>query len=279
MAPQLFHFIHAFGMAHHDGSAPGIALDSFTKTTPPGWKPGVRTYPLKRYLQLLQLWSRQTECNEEAFGPTIAGRLRGIAFQFAMAVSRERLDLSLGIRRTMVGPELLSQASHVAWTDGAGNHHGKASNGGRVLIEAITVEYGVHDKDQAVASLDSYFKLTRANGTLESYITMSELTFEEARAQAGLELNAVGRSYFLLRGANISDRQIFDFKLRIDGDSSRYQDLRGILSRLADATDTAYQQTVPALSSQFHASGDHGSPWDDGDSDWWSASEWDNNDD
>ena len=209
-------------MAHVDGAHSGVQLDSFTKNVPPGWKPGVRSYPLKRYTQLLQLWSRQTETSEEAFGPTIAGRLRGTAFQFAMRLSRTRLDLNTGTRRLMVGPELLSQVSHATWTDPQGEVHPEEANGGRVLIDALTTEYGVHDQDQAVACLDSYFKLHRGNGTLDSYITMSELSFEEARTQAGLELNAVGRSYFLLRGANISDKQVFDFKLRIDGDLNRY---------------------------------------------------------
>ena len=63
-----------------------LALDNFTRATPPGWRPGIRRYPYKRLLQLMKLWWRQTDVDEARADITIAGRLRGAAFQFALGL-------------------------------------------------------------------------------------------------------------------------------------------------------------------------------------------------
>ena len=74
-----------------------MPLDSFSKSTPPGWAPKVKKYPFRRYAQLLRLWQLQKDLAEEAIGPAICGRLTGVAFQFALSLSAERLDLNSGM--------------------------------------------------------------------------------------------------------------------------------------------------------------------------------------
>ena len=96
-----------------------LPLDTFTQSTPPGWRPGLRWYPLMRYRQLLALWYRQTSLGETQLGPAMAGRLRGTAFQFALALTAQRLDLDTGNRRQMIGDELLAQPGHADWTNPA----------------------------------------------------------------------------------------------------------------------------------------------------------------
>ena len=96
---------HTDGGGHSDG---GLPLKSFSKNVPPGWIPGDPRYPLKLYSQLLRLWWRQTDIPEGAAGPTIAGRLRGTALQYAMRLKAHRLDLVNGGVREMIGDELLS---------------------------------------------------------------------------------------------------------------------------------------------------------------------------
>ena len=86
----------------------GLPLDAFTRNTPPGWRPGQAAYPLRRYKQLLSLWWRQTDFQEHQIGPAIAGRLRGSAFQVAMAISMERYDPASHTYRVFSGDELLS---------------------------------------------------------------------------------------------------------------------------------------------------------------------------
>ena len=95
----------------------GMPLDQFSKTTPPGWRPGVAKYPLRRYQQLMSLWWRQTDMPETSVGPAMAGRLRSSAFQFAMALRADRLDVNTGTRREMIGDELLFQPAHDDWTN------------------------------------------------------------------------------------------------------------------------------------------------------------------
>jgi hypothetical protein len=63
-----------------------MALDSSSKNTPPGWKPCIRTYPLRTYEQIRTLWKMTTEMNQMQCGAAIIRRLRGSAFQFAMSL-------------------------------------------------------------------------------------------------------------------------------------------------------------------------------------------------
>eukprot|EP00959_Pyramimonas_sp_CCMP1952_P132940 2779412-Pyramimonas_sp.AAC.1 len=55
------------------------------------------------------------ELAEHAADPAMAERLRGPAFQIAMKMKRDRLDLTAGVRREMEGDELLAQPSHLEW--------------------------------------------------------------------------------------------------------------------------------------------------------------------
>lgn len=90
-------------------SSHGLSLETFSRSTPPGWKPNMSRYPLRRYLQLLRLWWRTTDVPEHASGPAIAGRLRGTAFQLALSLSADRYDPDTGQVRHMVGDDLLAQ--------------------------------------------------------------------------------------------------------------------------------------------------------------------------
>ena len=102
---------------HGDDGRGGMPLESFTRSTPPGWRPGVTSYPLRRYKQLLALWWRQTDLEERFLGPAMAGRLRGTAFQLAMAMRENRYDPIAQAFRVFEGDELLAQgqdAGHVA---------------------------------------------------------------------------------------------------------------------------------------------------------------------
>ena len=90
----------------------GLPLDEFTKSTPPGWRPGVNKYPFRKYQQKLRLWWRQTDVSESQAGPSIAGRLQGSAFQIANRLRASRIDLDTMLRRGFVGDELLAQPSN-----------------------------------------------------------------------------------------------------------------------------------------------------------------------
>ena len=67
----------------------------------------------------------------------MAGRLRGAAFQLALSLKAERLDVSTGTRRVMTGDELLSQPSHDTWTNPVDQTlHPEEPAGASVLMKA-----------------------------------------------------------------------------------------------------------------------------------------------
>lgn len=109
--------LHVYIVAHQSEHEGGLPLNTFSKNVPPGRRSGNPKYPIRLYVQLLRLWWRQTEVSETACGPTIAGRLRGTALQVALALSRDRLDLTTGTRRIFTGDDLLTEPAHPEWTD------------------------------------------------------------------------------------------------------------------------------------------------------------------
>ena len=83
-----------------------LSLDYFTRSVPPGWRPHIRTYPFRRYQQLLKLWWMQTDQPEQQWGPSICGRLKGPACQYAMSLQARRLDMDNACWKTVTAPEL-----------------------------------------------------------------------------------------------------------------------------------------------------------------------------
>ena len=67
-----------------------LPLEVYNKSTPPGWRPGDAKYPLRRYQQLLDLWSRFTDLSPEKRGPAMASRLKGSAFELAIRLRTTR---------------------------------------------------------------------------------------------------------------------------------------------------------------------------------------------
>ena len=68
----------------------GLALEDYTKNTPPGWQAHMSNYPLKTYKEKLSLWMRTTDVQGEALGPTILGRIKGAAYRIIMKMKVPR---------------------------------------------------------------------------------------------------------------------------------------------------------------------------------------------
>ena len=90
-------------------------------------------------------------------------------------------------------------------------------------------------------------------------------------------MNDVGRSFFLLRSAGLTERQLFDLRLRVDGDLSRYNDITQLLARMfADGSKTR-TATVPSMASQYFQEPERSfSSWEpcDWDYDAWNSDIW-----
>ena len=103
-------------MAESSNEHGGMPLETFTKSTPPGWRPGDGRYPFRRYEQLVGLWLRMTDLSESARGPAMTGRLRGTAFQIAMAMTIPRCRGPTSQIEHPIGADLLGQARIPAFT-------------------------------------------------------------------------------------------------------------------------------------------------------------------
>ena len=75
--------------------------------------------------------------------------------------------------------------------------------------------------------------------TLQEYSLEWDLWLEEAQARAGLDINAVGRSFLWLKRSGMSQRFFDDLKLQVQGDLARFDDIRTLALRLAHRTTTA----------------------------------------
>ena len=89
-----FVFSAVMAQLQHDGGRQRqgtLQLEGFTKFVPQEWRPHIKGYAFRRYMQKLKLWWRITEENQhERIGPLIVSRLQGTPFTAAMSFSRTR---------------------------------------------------------------------------------------------------------------------------------------------------------------------------------------------
>ncbi len=102
---------------------------------------------------------------------------------------------------------------------------------------------------------DAFLDLRRGRLPLLEYITEHEYTLDEANHLSGFELNAVGRSWFLLKHAGLDQARHDQLLLLIGQDLTRYEVLKQHLERIAKAAQPA---TLPGPSGYHAREG-----WDD----------------
>ena len=148
-----------------------LPLDQFNTTTPPGWKPHVTNFPLKRYLERLRLWYRLTNLLPEQLGPAVASRLQGRPYDLANS-----LRVTLPDGRTIVGDEALAFPGADAQLD---PQTGLVvvpaiANGLQALLRVLTAAYGADADQTAVSTLDRFFSLRRNRLSLLEYLNEHE---------------------------------------------------------------------------------------------------------
>ena len=232
-----------------------MPLDAFSKSTPPGWAPKVKKYPFRRYAQLLRLWQLQTDLAEEAIGPAICGRLKGVAFQFALSLSAERLDLNSGMTVQMVALELFAEPAHGPRTNPATNaQYGAEPSGAAYLCTRLQERFSAEDQDLQWSALEGFFELFRGSASIEDFLNLHDLALQDATQSTGLVMNDTGRSYFLLRGAQLSASQHWDIRLRLNGDLTDYNGLRRLMQRMYMDAELPRNSTIPAMAGQYFQS-------------------------
>ena len=102
----------------------GLVLDEYTKACPPGWKPHVASYPLRVYLEKVQLWLNMTDIAAHQLGASLVGRLKEAAYRLAL---KTRITTQSG--QVLHGIDVVVFIGEDAMTDVAGIHYPAVPSG------------------------------------------------------------------------------------------------------------------------------------------------------
>ena len=214
----------------------GVPLEEFRKDVPPGWRPGLESYPLKTYFQKLRLWYRITDLPDECVGPLVAGRLGGGAQKIALELKLIRPD-----GRYDYGDAALVRLSTeqvVDPYDGVTILQHAIPSGVQALCNALREAYGDTDEIQTTRALENFFEHKRTQGQdLRQFSVEWDSRYEEAQLRAGLDINPVAKSYLWLKQSGLSQKHQDDLRLQVLGDMSRFQDIRNLALRLSHRLD------------------------------------------
>ena len=214
----------------------GILLEEWRKDVPPGWGPGIESYPLKLFFNKLKLWYRCTEVPDEIVGPLVAGRLVGRAQRIALELRLIRPDGTYDIGDAAL--VRLSVDQVLDPNDGITviQHH--IPSGVQALCNALKEAFGESDEAQTTKALETFFEYRRPPSQgLQEFSAEWELRFEEAKVKAGLDVNDVAKTYLWLKQSNLPPRHQDDLRLQVQGDLSRFHDIRALALRLSHRVD------------------------------------------
>ena len=189
--------------------------------------------------------------------------------------------MATGVRQVFAAPELFAEPAHAEWTDPVtGVVHAAELGGVQFLVRSLMEHFGGNQQDISWQSLVAFFEHQRGTMSMEDYLSLQEMAFADAQELSRLELGPVGRSYFMLRGANLTERQDFDVRLRVNGDLTQYENLRELLQRMYSDPQRLQSSTAPALAQQFFGRESvDGDSWNESSahpSTWWSDDLWNN---
>lgn len=219
--------------------AGGIPLDEFSKSVPPGWRPGVDSYPLKLYLEKVKLWYKITDATDEQIGPLLAGRLKGNAEKMALKLQLPKAGRPLADNGFDVGDAAVVRMAIDEVRDplsGAITQE-LVPSGVSALLRILLSRYGLNDQDKTTTALDHFFDLRRGRFSLLDYISEFQLRYDDAETLAGLNINDVGKTHLFLRHSGLPETKQDDFKMQLHGDLSRYNDMIGLVTKLAHSPD------------------------------------------
>ena len=218
-----------------------LALDEYNKTTPPGWMPHMREYPLKLFKEKFRLFMKQTSLKYEEIGPVLLGRLKGAAYRLAMKVVAQRYKEISGVVQldTTSGQPIedviLREDDAIACYEQ--RHPISAAvlckHGYEIVIDQLEETYGPEQHDVLGKVLDKFFKLYRGNSSLMDYCIAFKTRFEAAGEKAKLTMNNVGKTHLFIDHAGLSDKFIDDIMLKVDGDREKFDEIYTIVTRVA----------------------------------------------
>ena len=115
-----------------------------------------------------------------------------------MNLSADRLDMASGTIVHMRAPEIFAEPEHAAWVGGGGLQVPAEVSGSTFLCTSLAQRFQQEDQDLQWSALESFFELFRGNASLEDFLAMHDLTLVDTMQSTGLQMNDIGKSYFLL---------------------------------------------------------------------------------
>jgi hypothetical protein len=215
----------------HPVDTRGLALDEYTKSCPPGWRPHMASYPLRTYVEKFELWMNMTDIQHHQIGSTMVGRLKEAAYRLAM---KARITLQDGT--VLLGSNAVIFPGEPAIEADA--HAGvvavpRTSSGVETIFAILQAAYGDVEMDMQGLALDRFFELYRGSSSLSDYCTAFLVRLETAGAKAGLEVNDVCKTHLFMTHAGLTNKFIDDIYLKIDGDRTRFHEVYAIVQRTA----------------------------------------------
>lgn len=223
-----------------------LPLQSYSKDVPPGWKP--RPYSIAKWKELLAIWLRLTRLDPEQLGAAIISRLEGPAWQTAMnleIVRQVQQPNGTIVPITYRGVEAACLAETTAIMNPATGVMVVPAYppGAKSLVDHLMTQFYMNDQDRAWSSLDAFFSTRQQPGEpFDEFCSRWERLFTEACANANLQTNAVCQGYLLFSQSTLSDQQITDLRLRVDGDLSRFREMVTLQSRLSRSQEVIRDQ-------------------------------------
>ena len=142
-------------------------MEESTRQTPPGWKPGVARYGVKKYLQKVSLWWRTKAIEDDAVASLLVlQRLQGGVYKQALRFKVERGG------QEFVGENAFALTRVEAdIVNGVEGHPSVLAQ----FTRWLETEYGLHEQDSIGVALDKFFDFHRGPRDLALYIADFEL--------------------------------------------------------------------------------------------------------
>ena len=228
----------------------GTPLETFTKSTPPGWDPGQSdTYPLRAYVERLRLFTRMTDLRNDQLGPAIAGRLKGRAFHLAMAMSFTCPRTG----KVVNSDEVLAFEGYAPEMDAAGNMLPGADGGVKQLLDILRAKYGAEEQKVSTRSIDLFEELYRHDRmTLLEYLNEFDYRYSQAEQLANYAINNIGKTHRLLKGARVHKEMIDIVLSKVDYDKTKYDEIYGLLMKKAKTTEPTQIPSHRGLYANHH---------------------------
>ena len=179
-------------------------------------------YPLRLYIERMNLWLLITDLDYKKVGPTVVGRLKQAAYRLAMKISVPRQD-----GRVLRGPEAVAAEAELEIPASSVYPQGVMAtpSGLQQILAALQEAYGEDSQDQTGAVLDKFDSLYRGNASLMDYCTAFKMRLEAAQEKAGLVINHVGQTHKFLKHAGLTEKFIDDIMLKVDGNRTRFEEI------------------------------------------------------